>query len=267
MFLSFKRIPFFETYLKKGGRIFVAYSEPEQSGQVMALDEPLNRLLDLEKKYINFYVHQLPAFHYKNVWLRNFDNPDLYYTGSYNILSFFVSQGLKNVRQEKMTRLNWNDEVQEEYEDVLKLFGLKYANKAIEDFNFLCLNHPQTIDTGYLQKLKTFDNTKLKPFTGQGIERFDLVYKRLEETKAENLNLFRRKFFENSIEQFKKQANDFISQPISFDKKRKLQLDFETLRDEFMDFMDLQLKATTVKDLIDRLKTFNKSNKPYNVRK
>ncbi|MBK8686074.1 MAG: hypothetical protein IPN26_14480 [Bacteroidetes bacterium] len=46
---TFKRIPFFEKYLKKGGRIFIAYSEPEEPGQVMAYDEPLNKLLDLEK--------------------------------------------------------------------------------------------------------------------------------------------------------------------------------------------------------------------------
>jgi hypothetical protein len=85
---TFKRIPFFEKYLKKGGRIFIAYSEPEEPGQVMAYDEPLNKLLDLEKRYQNFYLHQLPAFHYKNVWLRKEDGSNLYYTGSYNILSF-----------------------------------------------------------------------------------------------------------------------------------------------------------------------------------
>jgi hypothetical protein len=142
---TFKRIPFFEKYLKKGGRIFIAYSEPEEPGQVMAYDEPLNKLLDLEKRYQNFYLHQLPAFHYKNVWLRKEDGSNLYYTGSYNILSFFVSQGLQKVRQEKMTRMDWNEEVQEEFADVIRQFGLKYANKAIEDFNALCQNPPEKL--------------------------------------------------------------------------------------------------------------------------
>lgn len=258
---TLKRIPFFEAYLNKGGRIFVAYSEPEESGQVMAYEEPLNKLLELEKRYTHFYLHQLPAFHYKNVWLRNCNDSDLYYTGSYNILSFFVSQGLKKVRQEKMTRLDWNEEIQEEYEDVLKLFSLKYANKANDEFNLLCQNYPQVIDRHFLHKLKMFDNIKLKPFIGQGIEKFDTAYKHLEETRAEYLNLFRKKFFESAIEQFRKQATEFIKKPVSFEKKRKMQIEFEALRDEYMNFLDLQLKATGVKDLIDSLRLFKSSDR------
>src|SRR5690606_30649171 len=46
---TFKRIPFFSSYLKKGGRIFVAYSEPENEGDIMAYEEPLKQLLLLEK--------------------------------------------------------------------------------------------------------------------------------------------------------------------------------------------------------------------------
>lgn len=262
---TFKRIPFFEKYLKKGGRIFIAYSKPEETGQVMAYDEPLNKLLDLEKRYQNFYLHQLPAFHYKNVWLRKEDGSNLYYTGSYNILSFFVSQGLQNVRQEKMTRMDWNEEVQEEFADVIRQFGLKYANKAIEDFNSLCQNPPAKIDRSYLQKLKTVDYSKLKPFINQGIEQFDTAYDELEEYKLENLNYYRKKYFEGKIADYRKQAEELSKQSISPDRKKSLESEFEKLRDEFMDFLELQMSsAKEVAEMLASLRTFNFSAQQRN---
>jgi hypothetical protein len=262
---TFKRIPFFEKYLKKGGRIFIAYSEPEEPGQVMAYDEPLNKLLDLEKRYQNFYLHQLPAFHYKNVWLSKEDGSNLYYTGSYNILSFFVSQGLQKVRQEKMTRMDWNEEVQEEFADLIRQFGLKYANKAIEDFNSLCQNPPEKIDRSYLQKLKTVDYSKLKPFINQGIEQFDTAYDALEENKLENLNYYRKKYFEGKIADFKKQAEELSKQSISSDRRKSLVSEFEKLRDEFMDFLELQMSsAKEVAEMLASLRTFNFSAQQRN---
>lgn len=255
---TFKRIPFFEKYLKKGGRIFIAYSEPEEPGQIMAYDEPLNKLLDLEKRYQNFYLNQLPAFHYKNVWLRNEEGSNLYYTGSYNILSFFVSQGLQKVRQEKMTRMDWNEEVQEEFAHVIRQFGLKYANKAIEDFNALCQNPPEKIDRAYLQKLRTVDYSKLKPFINQGIEQFDAAYEALEENKLVNLNYYRKKFFESKIADYRKQAEELSKQSISPDRKKNLENEFEKLRDEFMDFLELQISAAKeVAEMLASLRTFN----------
>ena len=265
---TFKRIPFFEKYLKKGGRIFIAYSEPEEPGQIMAYDEPLNKLLDLEKRYQNFYLYQLPAFHYKNVWLKKEDGTNLYYTGSYNILSFFVSQGLQKVRQEKMTRMNWNEEVQEEFADVIRQFGLKYANKAIEDFNTLSQNPPEKIDGVYLQKLKTVDYSKLKPFINQGIKQFDTAYDALEENKVENLNYYRKKYFELKIADYKRQADELSKQSISPDRKKSLQNEFEKLRDEFMDFLELQMSsAKEVADMLSGLKTFNFSSQQRNPNK
>lgn len=262
---TFKRIPFFEKYLKKGGRIFIAYSEPEESGQVMAYDEPLNKLLDLEKRYQNFYLHQLPAFHYKNVWLRREEGGNLYYTGSYNILSFFVSQGLQKVRQEKMTRMDWNEEVQEDFADVIRQFGLKYANKAIEDFNALCQNPPEKIDRSYLQKLRTVDYSKLKPFIKQGIEQFDTAYKALEENKLENLNYYRKQFFESKIEDYRKQAEELSKQSISPDRKKSLESEFEKLRNEFMDFLELQMSsAKEVAEMLSALRMFNFSTPQKN---
>ncbi|HEU5289539.1 MAG TPA: hypothetical protein VFU05_02775 [Cyclobacteriaceae bacterium] len=252
---TLQRIPFFEKYLKKGGRIFVAYSKPEKPGDIMAYEEPLNKLLDLERKYQNFYLHQLDTFHYKNVWLRKQDSNHLYYTGSYNILSFFVMQGFKKVRQEKMTRLDWNKEVQAEFAEVVKDFGLKYVNKAIEDFNSLCQNAPQKITREYLQKLRTIDNAKLKPFVDHGIKEFDEAFRQLEETKSVNLNVYRKIFFEDKIESFQKRTEELARHPITLEQKRGMQGDFERLRDEFIDFMDLQIgKAQHVAESIENLK-------------
>lgn len=263
---TFKRIPFFEKYLKKGGNIFIAFSEPEESSQIMAYEDPLNKLLELEKNYKNFYLQQLPTFHYKNVWLRKEDNQHLYYTGSYNILSFFVSQGLQKVRQEKMTRLDWNDEVQEEYNDVVLKFGLKYLNKAIEEINVLCQNPPKKIDRSYLQKIKTVDYGKLKPFINQGIEEFDRVYKQLEETKKENLNYYRKKFFSENIEDYRSQTIELSKQPISPERKRNIQNDFDKLRNEFKDLVELQISnAKGVTELISNLKVFQfQQHRPNN---
>lgn len=259
---TLKRIPFFERYLKKGGRIFIAYSEPERPDQIMAFDEPLNKLWDLERRYQNFYLHQLPAFHYKNVWLREEGGRNLYYTGSYNILSFFVSQGLRKVRQEKMTKMDWNSEIQEEYVDVIKSFGLKYVNKIIEDFDSLSLNPPEPIDRNYLQKLKAINYGKLTPFINKGINKFDEAYKKLEETKSENLNYYRRIYFENKIQGYRQQVVKISNQSISPERKKSLALEFEKLRDEYMDFLDLQMsEASEVADLISNLKVLNLSNK------
>jgi hypothetical protein len=222
----------------------------------MAIAEPMNGLLELERKYLNFYLHQLPAFHYKNVWLRNLQNTHLYYTGSYNILSFFVSQGPKNIRQEKMTRLNWDSEIQQQYLGVFNSFGLRYANKALEEFNALCDNAPAKIDRAFLQKLKKLDNAKLQPFIGQGLATFDLAYNGLEKVKEEKLHFFRMKFFESAIEDYRKQAQELLPKPIAPEKKRKLQAEWEKLRDEFIDCMELQMKASAIKDLIDDIRIF-----------
>lgn len=262
---TFKRIPFFEKYLKKGGRIFIAYSEPEEPGQIMANDEPLSMLLDLEKKYQNFYLHQLPAFHYKNVWLRKENADNMYYTGSYNILSFFVSQGLKKVRQEKMTRLDWNEEVQEEFADVMRLFSLKYVNKGFENFNKLRMSPPDKIDSDYLQKLMTLDNAKLKPFINQGISEFDVAYNTLETNKLDNLNYYRKKYFDSKISEYKRSVDELSKQSISPEKKIKFQKEFEKMLGEYADINEFQMSdIKVIGERITNLRTYNFSNQKRN---
>lgn len=252
------RVPFIKEYLRKGGRVYIAYSENESfDGEDMVQEESKKLLAELDKN-LNFYYCELPAFHYKNVWLIRKDKENNYYSGSYNILSFFVHQNMKNVRQEKMTRMDWDSELEEQYLEVFKKFGLKYINTAIDNFNTLCQNPPAIIDRDYLQKLRTVENTKLSPFKGIGVNEFDKALGLFEETKTENLNFYRKIFFESEIERYKKQALELSQKPLSSDRKRSLQNEFDKVQNEFVDFPDLQMdKGKEVTDMINNLKVFN----------
>jgi len=251
------RVPFIKEYLRKGGRVYIAYSENESFGGEDMVQEESKKLLAELDRNLNFYCCELPAFHYKNVWLIRKDKENSYYSGSYNILSFFVHQNMKNVRQEKMTRMDWDSELEEQYLEVFKKFGLKYINSAIDDFNTLCQNPPAKIDRDYLQKLRKVENTKLSPFKGIGIMEFDSALGLLEETKMQNLNHYRKIFFESEIDRYKKQVIELSQKPLSPDRKKSLQTEFEKLREEFLDFLDLQIsKGTEITDLINNLKVF-----------
>ena len=263
------RVPFIKEYLRKGGRVYIAYSENESFGGEDMVQEESKKLLAELDKNLNFYCCELPAFHYKNVWLIRKDKENSYYSGSYNILSFFVHQNMKNVRQEKMTRMDWDSELEEQYLEVFKKFGLKYINAAIDDFNILCQNPPAKIDRDYLQKLRKVENTKLLPFKGIGVMEFDSALRLLEETKTENLNHYRKIFFESEIERYKKLVIELSQKPLSQDRKKSMQIEFEKLREEFLDFLDLQIsKGTEVTDMINNLKVFiPQHNKQHNHNK
>ncbi len=154
-----RRIPFFEKYLKKGGRIFVAYSQPENGTDTMAEETVLEKLFELEKKYNNFYILQLPAFHYKRVWLLSNTCQNLYYTGSYNVLSFFVKQDSRNYRQEEMTKLEWNAENEKKYQELFVQFGEAYLNSYIKELEIL-LSKP----INNTEKTKLTKKGKILPF-------------------------------------------------------------------------------------------------------
>ena len=263
------RVPFIKEYLRKGGRVYIAYSENESFGGEDMVQEESKKLLAELDKNLNFYCCELPAFHYKNVWLIRKDKENSYYSGSYNILSFFVHQNMKNVRQEKMTRMDWDSELEEQYLEVFKKFGLKYINAAIDDFNILCQNPPAKIDRDYLQKLRKVENTKLLPFKGIGVMEFDSALGLLEDTKTENLNHYRKIFFESEIERYKKLVIELSQKPLSQDRKKSMKIEFEKLREEFLDFLDLQIsKGTEVTDMINNLKVFiPQHNKQHNHNK
>ena len=86
---------------------------------------------------------------------------------------------------------------------------------------------------------------------------FDSALRLLEETKTENLNHYRKIFFESEIERYKKLVIELSQKPLSPYRKKSVQIEFEKLREEFLDFLDLQInKGTEVTDMINNLKVF-----------
>ena len=250
---TFQRIPFFRQYMNKGGRIFVAYSQPEDGYSPMADQEPLDALLEMEKQFQNFYIYQLPPFHYKRVWLLNNGEGELYYTGSYNILSFFVQQGFQNIRQEEMTKLEWDSENDELLNGILAQFGSKYIEMETKKFQRLCMEVPTKIDKAFLQKVKAMNFNKLKPFIDKGFERFDDNYKNLLEARENNLKVFREKFLNQELDRMKKELSK-ITQIVTVEKKRSYQSALNMLINEFPE-IDSILAKDEVLILIDRLQT------------
>lgn len=262
-----RRLPFFEKYLQKGGHIFIAYSLPENDTE-MADENALNKLLELEKRHQNFYIHQLPSFHYKRVWIRDDKKEEhLYYTGSYNILSFFVKQGLQNVRQEEMTKLLWDEENENEYKEVLTQFAAKYMKQATLEFEQLITSAPENIDKEFLKKIKSLTNNKLRFFVNKNIEGFDDEYTALQDKKEEKLKLYKRLYFDREIDDIEKEVKKLQSQTISLDKSKSIKAKLNALLNEFSEYKDLK-EVNEVSQSLQKIKTFsdykgsnNKKNK------
>jgi len=262
-YATFRRIPFFENYLRKGGRIFIAYSLPENNTDTMADAEALEKLYELEQKYHNFYIHQLPAFHYKRVWLRTKVGKDLYYTGSYNILSFFVKQGLQNYRQEEMSRLDWNSENDEEYEKIFLKFGEKYLNDTVDSLNELCQSKA-LIDKDFLQKIKGANYGKIKVFLNKGYGVFDDKFAEIEQTKEDNLNHFKKIYYTEQLEKVKADLTDVKDKTIPFEKRKSFQSQLNILTNEYPDISRTE-EFSSVEEMLNNIKVFDASN--YNRQK
>lgn len=250
-YATFRRIPFFENYLRKGGRIFIVYSLPENNTDTMADAEALEKLYELEQKYLNFYIHQLPAFHYKRVWLRTKEGKDLYYTGSYNILSFFVKQGLQNYRQEEMSRLDWNSENDEEYEKIFLNFEEKYLNDTVE----LCQSKAP-IDKDFLQKIKGA-NEKIKVFLNKGYGVFDDKFAEIKQT----LNHFEKIYYTEQLKKIKADLTDVKDKTIPFEKRKSFQSQLNILTKEYPDISRTE-EFLSVVEVLNSIK-IQKKNKKY----
>lgn len=261
-----RRLPFFEKYLQKGGRIFIAYSLSENDTE-MADENALNKLLELEKRHQNFYIHQLPSFHYKRVWIRDDKKEEhLYYTGSYNILSFFVKQGLQNVRQEEMTKLLWDEENENEYKEVLTQFAAKYMKQATLEFEQLITSAPENIDKEFLKKIKSLTNNKLRFFVNKNIEGFDDEYTALQDKKEEKLKLYKRLYFDREIDDIEKEVKKLQSQTISLDKSKSIKAKLNALLNEFSEYKDLK-EVNEVSQYLQKIEIFNNKDFKYRSNK
>lgn len=264
-YATLRRIPFFENYLRKGGRIFIAYSLPENNTDVMADEEAMEKLLELEHKYHNFYIHQLPAFHYKRVWLRTNGAKDLYYSGSYNILSFFVKQGLQNYRQEEMSRFDWNSENDEEYERIIIQFGEKYLKKAVDELNELCKSK-DVIDKSSIQKIKGANYGKLKVFLNRGYDAFDKQYEEIERTKEENLANFKMIYYTNKLAELRNDITSVKNQTLSIERKKAFQSQLSILQNEYPELSKVE-EYVDVVNIINSIKVFTAANFKSNNKK
>lgn len=119
------REPMIRKFLDKGGAIFIGYSEPEREDEDMVDSISMNVLKRLDKNYDRFYFAELPKFHIKNV-IEYRNNNTILYSGSFNVLSFYINDNIKHYRQEEMTVVNPRT-AEEKRQKFLELFSEKYV--------------------------------------------------------------------------------------------------------------------------------------------
>ena len=250
------RLNFFEKQLAQGTKIFIVYSEPENDKALMADERAMSLLIGLEKKYSNFYMHQLSTFHYKNVWVRNFADERKHYTGSFNILSFYVDRVTQKVRQEQMTKCEWDDDTDDKYYDFIKKFGEKYINQEIGKYNDLVNNLPAKVDKSFLTQLKMIDNLKLQPFLGIGIEVFDKMYRQLEAEKKNTLEKLGRGVFLEEYNNIKKDVEKLHNVLLNKDSKKAFRQKLDNIKNDF-DYLtaSFETELASLNQMITKLRT------------
>lgn len=141
------RGPLIENFLKdENKRVFIAYSEPalNNDGKPMMDEEVEPGIKLLDEQYPNFFYVQLPEFHLKNVIEVKGDQKILF-SGSFNVLSFSVSEEQKHVRREEMT-LAHHTVAKNKYADFQLEFAEIYATriqKEIENIEVASLANYQ----------------------------------------------------------------------------------------------------------------------------
>lgn len=139
------RGPLIENFLKdENKRVFIAYSEPalNNEGKPMMDEEVEPGIKLLDEQYPNFFYVQLPEFHLKNVIEVKGDQKILF-SGSFNVLSFSVSEEQKHVRREEMT-LAHHTIAKNKYSDFQLEFAEIYASrirKEIENLEVTSLSN------------------------------------------------------------------------------------------------------------------------------
>lgn len=159
------RGPLIEAFLKdEDKRVFIAYSEPalNNDGKPMMDEEVEPGIKQLDEQYPNFFYVQLPEFHLKNVIEVKGDQKVLF-SGSFNVLSFSVSEQQKHVRREEMT-LAHHTVAKKKYADFQLEFAEIYANriiKEIENLNSEDLSHYKNERLDYFLRIDNPDVHKL----------------------------------------------------------------------------------------------------------
>lgn len=156
------RGPMIENFLRdENKRVFIAYSEPatNNDGKPMMDEEVEPGIKLLEEQYSNFFYVQLPEFHLKNVIEVKGDQKILF-SGSFNVLSFSVSEQQTQVRREEMA-LAHHTVARKKYDDCQLEFAEIYAERIKKQIESL---EPSEITNYKNEKLEYFlgiENAKI----------------------------------------------------------------------------------------------------------
>ena len=148
------RGPMIENFLRdENKRVFIAYSEPatNNDGKPMMDEEVEPGIKLLEEQYSNFFYVQLPEFHLKNVIEVKGDQKILF-SGSFNVLSFSVSEQQTHVRREEMA-LAHHTVARKKYDDCQLEFAEIYAERIKKQIESL---EPSVITNYKNEKLEYF---------------------------------------------------------------------------------------------------------------
>lgn len=132
------RGPLIENFLKdENKRVFIAYSEPaaNNDGKPMMDEEVEPGIKQLDSQFPNFFYVQLPEFHLKNV-IEVKGTQKILFSGSFNVLSFSVSEQQKHVRREEMT-LAHHTVAKNKYADFQLEFAEIYASRIMKEIESL----------------------------------------------------------------------------------------------------------------------------------
>lgn len=169
------RGPLIENFLKdENKRVFIAYSEPalNNDGKPMMDEEVEPGIIQLDEQYPNFFYVQLPEFHLKNVIEVKGDQKVLF-SGSFNVLSFSVSEQQKHVRREEMT-LAHHTVAKNKYADFQLEFAEIYASRIMKEI--------ASLDTASLNNYK---NERLDYFLGIDNQEIHKLFSPIEDLLEE----------------------------------------------------------------------------------
>lgn len=157
------RGPMIEDFLRdENKRVFIAYSEPatNNDGKPMMDEEVEPGIKLLDEQYSNFFYVQLPEFHLKNVIEVKGDQKVLF-SGSFNVLSFSVSDQQTHVRREEMA-LAHHSVAKKKYEDCQLEFAEIYANRIRKEIEQLDLDMLANYKNERLEYFLKIDNEEIR---------------------------------------------------------------------------------------------------------
>ena len=157
------RGPMIEDFLHdENKRVFIAYSEPatNNDGKPMMDEEVEPGIKLLDEQYYNIFYVQLPEFHLKNVIEVKGDQKVLF-SGSFNVLSFSVSDQQTHVRREEMA-LAHHSVARKKYEDCQLEFAEIYANRIRKEIEQLDLNMLANYKNERLEYFLKIDNEVIR---------------------------------------------------------------------------------------------------------